>query len=112
MGRKAESNRCFISVHLHCNVIRQIASQVTESVHFGAIDGSRAHRVQAELILSIGCYRQKLRFVRHGLRSIGAQRLDQPQKYHRTVGHGAAERYMFTRVFIPFELRLFDEKRS
>jgi hypothetical protein len=46
------------------------------SVHTAALDGSRIHRVQAELVLSIGRHGQKLGLVRHRLRAIGAQRLD------------------------------------
>jgi hypothetical protein len=48
-----------------------------KSVHTAAIHSSRIHRVQPELVLSIGCHSQKLGLVRHRLRAIGAQRLDQ-----------------------------------
>lgn len=107
--RKAESDRCSNSVL--SRTAGQFRSPKRNSVDAAAIDGSRAHRVQAELILSIRRYGKKLRFVRNRLRTIGAQRLDQPQKYHGTVGYGAVERYMFSRVLIPFEFRFFDEKR-
>jgi hypothetical protein len=82
-----------------------------KSIHAAAIDCARAHRVQPELMLTAGSDGHKLRLIRHRLRPVGAERLDQTQKNHRAIGNGAAQGDVLAGLFIPFEFRLLDKKK-